>query len=139
MLTEELIKQILDILLKSFDGKLASVVLYGSYAENRETPYSDIDILIIVNETFASWREKRQSEVALRKNTSSLCQVSPRIISQKELTSAVENYDPLILNVISSGKVLFDTGVFRTVREYFEKVISKKVLKAVEGYWGLVS
>ncbi|MFQ5976402.1 MAG: nucleotidyltransferase domain-containing protein, partial [Candidatus Hydrothermarchaeales archaeon] len=53
--------------------------VYGSYAENRETLYSDIDLLIIINKDLANWRERRQIEVSLRRYTSALAQISPKV------------------------------------------------------------
>lgn len=137
MFKYELTEQIKSILLKAFNIKPVSVILYGSYAENRATKYSDVDLLIVVNKDFSNWREKRRIEVALRKNTSSLCQISPKIITQKELLSALENYNPLILNVVSSGKTLYDTGSFEKAKEMFKDIFGKKITKTPEGYWEL--
>lgn len=135
MIKEVLKSSIVDTLLKFFNGKLASVILYGSYAEDRDTPYSDIDLLIILDKDFSNWREKRHIEVLLRRETSSLGQISPKIISEREFISALENYNPLILNVLSKGKALYDTGFFEKEKKDFEKIIGKKVAKTEEGYW----
>lgn len=138
MIKEELGKKIIVTLLGSFDGDLLSVILYGSYAEGRETQYSDIDLLVILDKDFSSWREKRQIEVSLRKEFSSIAPVSPRVMTEKEFLSAFENYDPLVLNVISSGKALYDTGTFGKTRGQFEKVENRKITRASEGYWEVV-
>lgn len=135
MIKDELVKNILDLLLSRFAANLASVVLYGSYAENRETPYSDIDILIIVNKGFADWREKRAVEVALRRETLSIGQISPKVMTSKELLSAIVNYNPLALNAISSGKILYDTGVFKKAKKQFKNLQGGKIIKTEEGYW----
>lgn len=135
MIKEGLKKKIVHKLLNLFNGKLASVILYGSYAEDREMPYSDIDLLVILDKDFSDWREKRLIEVSLRRETLSLGQVSPKIISEREFISALENYNPLILNVLSSGKALYDTGFFEKEKKHFEKIVSKKVAKTEEGYW----
>lgn len=135
MIKGELKSSIVDTLLTFFNGKPASVILYGSYAEDREMPYSDIDLLIILDKDFSDWREKRRIEVSLRRETSSLGQISPKLISEREFISALENYNPLILNVLSSGKALYDTGFFEKEKKHFEKIIRKKIAKTEEGYW----
>lgn len=53
----------------------------------------------------------------------------------KEFSSAFENYDPLVLNVLSSGKILYDTGTFEKVRDQFEKVENRNIVRMSEGYW----
>jgi predicted nucleotidyltransferase len=135
MIKEGLKEKIVCKLSNLFTGKLASVILYGSYAEDREMPYSDIDLLIILDKEFCDWREKRHIEVSLRRETSSLEQISPKSISEREFISALENYNPLILNVLSSGKALYDTGFFEKEKKRFEKIVRKKAAKTDEGYW----
>lgn len=135
MIKDDLTKKIVSTISNRFGGQLAAVILYGSYAENRETDSSDIDTLIVLNSTFADWRERRQAEVLLRKDTSSLCALSPKIITEKELLSAIENYNPLVLNVLSLGKVLYDSGIFKIAVEQFKKILGNKVSKTKEGHW----
>ena len=84
MIKNDLIQKIIDTILNHFGKQLAALILYGSYAEDLETYYSDIDLLIVVNTAFAGWRERRRMEVLLRKDTSSLCALSPKIITEKE-------------------------------------------------------
>lgn len=135
MIKDELSKKILDTILSCFGAKLRSVILYGSYAENREAVYSDIDLLIILDSKFSDWREKRQIEVLLRKETSSIASLSPKIMTEKEFLSALENYNPLILNAVSSGKTLYDSGIFKTASKQFDNVLGSKITKTKEGYW----
>jgi predicted nucleotidyltransferase len=135
MLKDKIKKNIPSFFLKHFGGDLAAVVLYGSYAEDRETAYSDIDLLIIINKDFANWREKKKKEAFLRRETLSIGQVSPKIMTPNELSSAAENFNPLILNVLSSGKILYDTGTFRQEKKRFENIYGKKITKTKEGYW----
>lgn len=135
MLKDELTKKIIGALLNLFKGELLSVILYGSYAEGRETQYSDIDLLVVLNRDFPGWREKRQTEVTLRKETSAIGPVSPRVMTEREFSSAFENYDPLVLNVLSSGKALYDAGIFGKVKDLFEKAENRKIRKTTEGYW----
>ena len=136
MIKQGLGKRIVDVLLNFFNnGAVTAVVLYGSYAEDRDTQYSDIDLLIIIDKELLSWREKRQTEVSLRRDAASIGPLSPRVMTGKEFSSAFENYDPLVLNILSSGKILYDTGTFKKVRDQFEKVENRKIVRTPEGYW----
>lgn len=127
--------KILKTLSNIFNGELLSVIIYGSYAEGRETPYSDIDILIILDKKFSNWRERRRIDVLLRRETSSIYQISPKVISERELTSSLENYNPLILNILLSGKPIYDTGIFAKAKKQFESMYGKKIVKNAENYW----
>lgn len=135
MLNKNIIKQINSALLNFFSKELVAVVLYGSYAENRETTFSDIDILIILDREILTWRESRQIGVGLRKETSSIGPISPKVISQKELSSAIENFNPLILNILLSGNVLYDTGKYTMMKEQFEEIVRNKISRNSDGYW----
>lgn len=55
MIIKELKTEIVDIITGFFNKELLSIILYGSYAEDRETQYSDIDLLIIID------KEKNES------------------------------------------------------------------------------
>lgn len=135
MIRPNLSNKLTEIISRLFGKELSAVILYGSYAEGRETSYSDIDILIIINKDFADWREKRKAEIALRRETLSLGQISPKIMTPNELSSAAENFNPLVLNVLSSGKILYDTGIFHQEKMRFENIYGEKINKTKEGYW----
>lgn len=136
MIKTELSDRMVDVLLNFFNrGEVTAIVLYGSYAEDREKQYSDIDLLIIIDKELSSWREKKRIEVALKREAVSLCPLSPRVMTEKEFLSALESYNPLVLNVLTSGKILRDTGFFEKVRDQFEKTENKNVVRMPEGYW----
>ncbi|MBI5180506.1 MAG: nucleotidyltransferase domain-containing protein [Nitrospirae bacterium] len=135
MLNKGVSKNIISTFLKLYNLNLSAIILYGSHAEDRETPYSDIDLLIIINKEFADWREKRAVEAAMRRETLLIGQISPKVMTPKELLSAIESYNPLVLNAISSGKILYDTGIFKKAKKQFKNIYRKKVIKTKEGYW----
>ncbi len=135
MLNKGLRKEIVSTFKMLCNLNLEAIILYGSYAENRETPYSDIDLLIIVNRDFADWREKRAVEVIMRRETLSIGQISPKVMTSKELLSAIENFNPLLLNAMSSGKIMYDTGIFQKAKKQFKNMYRKRIFKTREGYW----
>lgn len=58
---QELLKPYIEEIKKLYGDKLHSVILYGSYARNEQTPESDIDIMIFLNmteEELVPYREK---------------------------------------------------------------------------------
>ena len=86
---------------KIYGKKIKKVILYGSYARNNATKDSDIDLLVIVDDTL------NPSEV--RKSLSDL--LFNIILEEKELVSVIaipehffDNYNaPFILNVKGEG------------------------------------
>ena len=54
---------VLNLLKKEFIGKIYSVILFGSHARNQATKYSDVDLLIILNDSinFKSIKKKLSS------------------------------------------------------------------------------
>jgi predicted nucleotidyltransferase len=61
--------------LKLFGDKLEQLILYGSYARNKQDPESDIDIMILVDESEDKLRDYREqivdimADLSLKYNT----------------------------------------------------------------------
>ncbi len=138
MLTHKLSEKIVSELEDIFQKDLRSVILFGSYAKGIAQTYSDIDILIILNRKFTHWTERRDLEIELRKKLyRTIGQVSPKVASVEELEVALENLNPLILNIIDSGISLFDDGTFAKLKELFDQIVPCKVVKHTD-YWEVV-
>jgi predicted nucleotidyltransferase len=54
-----LLDDVTEEVLKIFGDKLRNLILYGSYARNEQDPESDIDIMILVDESEESLRKYR--------------------------------------------------------------------------------
>jgi predicted nucleotidyltransferase len=133
-LSEKIVSELKDIFLND----LYSVILFGSYAKGTAQTYSDIDILIILKRKFTHWTERRDLEIELRKRLyRTIGQVSPKVASIEELEMALENLNPLILNIIDSGTSLFDKGTFAKLKERFNQIVPGKVVKHTD-YWEVV-
>lgn len=133
-LSEKIVSELKDIFLND----LYSVILFGSYAKGTAQTYSDIDILIILKRKFTHWTERRDLEIELRKRLyRTIGQVSPKVASVEELEMALENLNPLILNIIDSGTPLFDDGTFTKLKERFDQIVPCKVVKHTD-YWEVV-
>lgn len=139
MLSEELSKKIVSELKNMFHSDLRSVILFGSYAKGMAQKYSDIDILIIPNRKFTNWIERRDLEIELRKRLyRTVGQVSPKVGSSEELEEALEALNPLILNILDSGVVIYDDGAFAKLKKQFKQVVPAKAVSH-EGYWEVVA
>ncbi len=139
MVTKKLSEKIVSELKDIFQSDLHSVILFGSYAKGTAQTYSDIDILIILNKKFANWMERRDLEIELRKRLyRTVGQVSPKVGSIEELKAALDAYNPLILNILDSGIVLYDDDTFNKLKRQFEQKISTEVQKRTD-YWEVVA
>ena len=139
MLSEKISKKIVSELKDKFHNDLCSVILFGSYAKGKGQEYSDIDILIILNRSFADWMERRDLEIELRKKLyHTIGQVSPKTASIEELETSLENLNPLILNIIQSGIALYDDGTYDKLKEHFKQIVPGKVVYHAD-YWEVVA
>lgn len=133
MLPESTANNLLTQLMDKFQSELCSVILFGSYAKGTAQTYSDIDILIILNRKFASWMERRDLEIELRKRLyRTVGQVSPKVGSILELEAALENHNPLILNILYSGITLYDDGAFAKLKEHFKQIVPGRITKRAD-------
>jgi predicted nucleotidyltransferase len=135
MLSSKLSEKIVSELKDIFQNDICSIILFGSYAKDTSQTYSDIDILIILNRKFTNWTERRDLEIELRKRLyRKIGQVSPKVGSVEELEAALKAHNPLILNILDSGIVLYDDGAFAKLKEQFKQIVSTKVQKHAD-YW----
>ncbi len=134
-LSEKIISELKDI----FNADLHSIILFGSYAKGAAQPYSDIDIPIILNRKFTNRTERQDLEIGLRKRLyRTIGQVSPKVGSVEELEAALKAHNPLILNILDSGIVLYDDGTFAKLKEQFKQIVSTEVQKRAD-YWKVVA
>lgn len=139
MLPENIAKKLISELKDVFQNDLRSVILFGSYAKGTAQTYSDIDILIILNRKFANWMERRDLEIELRKKLyRTVGQVSPKTGSTEELEAALENFNPLILNILNSGITLYDDGTFDKLKEHFKQIVPGRIAMHAD-YWEVVA
>lgn len=140
MLSKEEVKKIKEDLSSFFGTELASIVLYGSYAEGKESKYSDIDILVVVKRRSGDRRARRDCEIVLRKMLyRSVGQVSPRIIGTDIISTTLRNFNPLLLNILKHGIPLLDDGTFATVKEEFQRMLDARIIESKEDYWVVAS
>jgi predicted nucleotidyltransferase len=139
MLSKELSKKIISKLKDFFKADLRSVILFGSYAKDTAQEYSDIDTLIILSRKFAGRTERQELEIELRKKLyRTVGQVSPKIGAIEELEAALEAHNPLILNILDYGIVLYDDGAFAKLKDHLKQITSTEVVRRAD-YWEVVA
>ncbi len=138
MLPENIANKLISELKDIFQSDLHSIILLGSYAKGTAQIYSDIDILIILTRKFANWMERRDLEIELRKKLyRTVGQVSPKTASIQELEMALENLNPLILNIMDSGIPLYDDSTFVKLKEHFNQIVPNRIVKHAD-YWEVI-
>ncbi len=139
MLPQNIEEKLVSEFKTKFQSDLCSVILFGSCAKGAAQPYSDIDILIILNGRFTDRTERRDIEIELRKRLyRTVGQVSPKVGSVEELEAALKAHNPLILNILDSGIALYDDGAFVKLKENFKHIASTEVVKRAD-YWEVVA
>lgn len=109
---------------QTFPGIIKSIVLFGSAQKKTMTPKSDIDILIIVDDTsitpnrkFIDWYNM---ELALL-----IRKYDPRLhVTTVTLSTFWENVrvgEPIVINVLRYGIPLIDTGYFEPLQFLLER------------------
>jgi len=95
-----------------FGKDLISVVLFGSHARGTATSYSDVDLLVVV-ENLPKKRIERYKlltkeihDILIRYNL----KISPIIIEPKELST--KNINPLIYGILTGYKILYERDDF---------------------------
>ena len=90
-----------------FKDKLNNVILYGSYARNENTSESDIDIMVLVNETEDKIREYEDSITDIMVDLSLEYEVVISIYTQN-----VQDYEkqlkvlPFLMNIHKEGIII---------------------------------
>ena len=97
----QLVRRIKNYLIERYGEKVRDVILYGSYARGQFTENSDIDILVLVDDTLNPFE--------VRENLSDL--LLDILLDEEELVSVIvlpesffENYNyPFMINVKKEG------------------------------------
>ncbi|MDP3046948.1 MAG: nucleotidyltransferase domain-containing protein [Chloroflexota bacterium] len=111
------ITTILDHLAKQaverWGSDLVSIVLFGSFARGDPHPYSDIDLLLVVENLPGGWRERSTSELAMeRLGLQRGRPLQVILVEPTEVHFAVDTIMPLLLEIREGFHCLFDRERF---------------------------
>ncbi|MEM1921304.1 MAG: nucleotidyltransferase domain-containing protein [Desulfurococcaceae archaeon] len=116
---EELIK-VVEKILSSF--KTYAVILFGSRARGDYKPWSDYDILII-----ADFRDKYLDRIGnileLIDNTN--LTIEPHPYTLKEAIEMLKKGNPIIVDAISEGIILYSREEFKELLKLYEELLRK--------------
>ncbi|MEW5954257.1 MAG: nucleotidyltransferase domain-containing protein [Bacillota bacterium] len=113
------------------DENIVAVYLFGSYAESKQTPVSDIDLAVLLDRDFPPGRyfEKKLE----------LLSIITQLLNTDEVDLAILNQSPLALSyrVLSKGRLLYEkengkgqrvSFQVRTYDRYFDFKPIEKIL-----------
>lgn len=86
---------------KNINKQLISIILFGSYARETNSKYSDIDLLIIVEDNFDS-QDFEKKILGINKNISAI------ITTKSEFKKKIINFNSQLISLFIDGKILFD-------------------------------
>lgn len=101
---KQLVNQIKEYLIKEYGEKIKQIIIYGSYVRGKATKDSDIDVLVVVDDSLNPFEVRRKLSDLL----------FDILLEEKELISVIsipetifKDYEsPFILNVKEEGLVV---------------------------------
>jgi hypothetical protein len=63
--------------------------------------------------------------------------VSPKVAAIDELDKALTFYNPLLLNILDHGIVLFDDGTFNQLKNRFRNLLTIGTIKKEAEHWSI--
>jgi len=117
-------------LIEKVDGLVKSIVLFGSYAENKESEKSDIDLLIIIDDIYANdlnitvpfYFDNLNKLLADEKYK----KIHVTTLTLSKFWEMILNGDPLVLDVLRKGEAMIDpAGIFGSLKKMLENGLIK--------------
>lgn len=140
MLLKKDVARLIERTLRYYQTRIISLVIFGSYSRGDFTTYSDLDILIILNQCGEKYRERLDEFFKMVDKLNLPFEVFPVILTKNE----AERFHPLYLDVLSNHLIVHDKdGFFRKILNKIESIkkegaIEEKVLNGKK-YWVIKS
>ena len=110
--------------------KIQSIVLFGSVARGEYTIYSDIDLLVIVSEEHSSFKDRLYEYSKYSDGW-----VEALVYTTREVDEMFRNFNPIILDALYYGLVIYDKGFWKTLTKDFKNLLNKKVIVPKKNGW----
>jgi len=99
----KILQELKNQLKKTFNDEISDVILFGSQAQNKETKYSDFDVLIITKNK-VTWQEKSLiRDICYDTSLEFDVLIDSKIISQTEIDYNFWGKHPLITDALNFG------------------------------------
>ncbi len=121
-----------------FGKNLVSVVLFGSYATGKQKNISDIDILVIADNLPLSRKERLSVILSITKKYLLKGKtVSIILRSEDEIKNGFEYYNPLLLSISESYKLLYDRENYflKLLKGIKNRIAKKEIQKFSDFSW----
>ena len=131
-MNEKMLNKVLDEFLKKckekFGDDLISIILFGSYARETATKYSDVDLLVIAKNLPKRRidRHKVLRDIVLEFIYRYGINISPILIEPRDLSP--KDINPLICGILTGYKIIYDKNNFW--KNYLERI--KPVIKRIK-------
>lgn len=125
-----------DNVVKRYKKFIKAVIIFGSVVRNDLTEKSDVDILVIIDDTIARFTPEMREAFDIK-----LCDIAKSIsedISVQPAWTLTEFWDmarighPLLYTIVRDGWALYDSGFFVPVRKLLERGKIPHTIEAVE-------
>jgi predicted nucleotidyltransferase/uncharacterized protein (UPF0332 family) len=132
----KLAQEFCDAVLKKYKKIIKAVVVFGSLTRNDFTEKSDIDILVIIDDTLARFTPEMKEAFDFK--LQDIGRSISESISVQPAWTLTEFWDmarighPLLYTIVRDGWALYDTGFFIPVRKLLERGKIPHTIEAVE-------
>lgn len=116
--------------LKEAGVRTRCLILFGSYARGNFTEGSDIDLCVVADGLPNDELERRMLTRFRRPHGIQALAYAPQ-----EFLGMMRSLNPLVLDVVHEGVVLFDDGFVKGAKELLEELKVKHELIKEEGGW----
>ena len=121
-----LISMALQNIKEKFKANLTSIILFGSVARNEIKEDSDIDLIVICRELPKDWRKMDQAVIELEKTGFGFGRtVHIELLTEKEFEFSVKEGAPLLFEVITDNRIVYDKGFFKKQATIFKSNIGR--------------
>ncbi len=110
--------------------EIVSVVLFGSMAKRTWTTASDYDLLIVSRRDGRRFFERASDYYEFF-----TVPVDVFVYTVEEVNAMFEDLNPLILDVLKDGVVLFDEGYWKDLHERFVRLLESKRIEPRARGW----
>ncbi len=122
----KMLNDVVEYLLKKIN--LKAVILFGSRARGDWKPWSDYDILIIADFK-ERYLDRLKTVLEMVDNVS--LEIEPHPYTMEEVLEMLEKGNPIIVDALEEGKILYSTKDFEKLMKAYEE-LKRKGLKKTE-------